>query len=229
MFYENWLAQKTLICLYQREMSKGRRRRKRKCRRMFSQSEGKIGATENTLLSGFFVIWKLISLRTGPHCPKVIMSAIPDRRNFLSEFPWFEFTMAVPGSAPPKRKEIYKWGKYFPRTFTLCLNITSSDTRRHGQYSAWTGRWGRTRGSDWLLAPLSRSTTTRSRLSGKAQACIACRPIETFFDIKCNYIFSLDEDTSEFTAKSTFDHPYPTTKIMWIPDSKVCHQSFAIM
>ena len=33
-------------------------------------------------------------------------------------------------------------------------------------------------------------------------------------------IVSLDEDTSEFTAKSTFDHPYPTTKIMWIPDTK---------
>lgn len=33
-------------------------------------------------------------------------------------------------------------------------------------------------------------------------------------------IVSLDEDTSEFTAKSTFDHPYPTTKIMWIPDAK---------
>jgi WD repeat-containing protein 68 len=33
-------------------------------------------------------------------------------------------------------------------------------------------------------------------------------------------IISLDEDTSEFSAKSTFDHPYPTTKIMWIPDSK---------
>lgn len=33
-------------------------------------------------------------------------------------------------------------------------------------------------------------------------------------------IVSLDEDTSEFVAKSTFDHPYPTTKIMWIPDSK---------
>jgi hypothetical protein len=32
-------------------------------------------------------------------------------------------------------------------------------------------------------------------------------------------IVSLDEDTSEFSAKSTFDHPYPTTKIMWIPDS----------
>ena len=39
-------------------------------------------------------------------------------------------------------------------------------------------------------------------------------------------VVSLDEDTSEFTAKSTFDHPYPTTKIMWIPDSKVYHQSF---
>ncbi|PNF42507.1 DDB1- and CUL4-associated factor 7 [Cryptotermes secundus] len=33
-------------------------------------------------------------------------------------------------------------------------------------------------------------------------------------------VVSLDEDTSEFSAKSTFDHPYPTTKIMWIPDSK---------
>ena len=42
-------------------------------------------------------------------------------------------------------------------------------------------------------------------------------------------VVSLDEDTSEFTAKSTFDHPYPTTKIMWIPDSKVCHQSFVII
>lgn len=33
-------------------------------------------------------------------------------------------------------------------------------------------------------------------------------------------IVSLDEDSSEFSPKSTFDHPYPTTKIMWIPDSK---------
>jgi hypothetical protein len=32
---------------------------------------------------------------------------------------------------------------------------------------------------------------------------------------------SLDEEVSEFSPKSTFDHPYPTTKIMWIPDS-VC-------
>lgn len=32
-------------------------------------------------------------------------------------------------------------------------------------------------------------------------------------------IVSLDEEVSEFSPKSTFDHPYPTTKIMWIPDS----------
>ena len=32
-------------------------------------------------------------------------------------------------------------------------------------------------------------------------------------------IVQLDEDTSEFAVRSTFDHPYPTTKIMWIPDS----------
>ena len=34
-------------------------------------------------------------------------------------------------------------------------------------------------------------------------------------------IVSLDEETSEFTSKGTFDHPYPTTKIMWIPDTVI--------
>ncbi|KAH9521669.1 DDB1 and CUL4 associated factor wap [Dermatophagoides farinae] len=33
-------------------------------------------------------------------------------------------------------------------------------------------------------------------------------------------IVTLDESSSEFMAKTTFDHPYPTTKIMWIPDMK---------
>jgi 3-methyladenine DNA glycosylase Mpg len=35
-------------------------------------------------------------------------------------------------------------------------------------------------------------------------------------------VISLDEDSAEFSAKSTFDHPYPTTKIMWIPDAVCC-------
>mgnify|MGYP002715621066 CR=1 FL=1 len=33
-------------------------------------------------------------------------------------------------------------------------------------------------------------------------------------------IVALDEDSSDFIPKSTFEHPYPTTKIMWIPDAK---------
>lgn len=33
-------------------------------------------------------------------------------------------------------------------------------------------------------------------------------------------IVMLDEDSGEFTSRSIFDHPYPTTKIMWIPDTK---------
>jgi len=32
-------------------------------------------------------------------------------------------------------------------------------------------------------------------------------------------IVMLDEDNSDFTMRSTFEHPYPTTKIMWIPDT----------
>ena len=31
-------------------------------------------------------------------------------------------------------------------------------------------------------------------------------------------IVQLDEDTGEFVSKGSFNHPYPTTKIMWIPD-----------
>lgn len=30
----------------------------------------------------------------------------------------------------------------------------------------------------------------------------------------------LEEESSEFICRNTFDHPYPTTKIMWIPDTK---------
>ncbi|XP_047124721.1 DDB1- and CUL4-associated factor 7 [Hydra vulgaris] len=33
-------------------------------------------------------------------------------------------------------------------------------------------------------------------------------------------IIQLDETHGEFTVQSTFDHPYPTTKIIWIPDDK---------
>ena len=33
-------------------------------------------------------------------------------------------------------------------------------------------------------------------------------------------IVQLDEESSEFTPRSTLDHPYPATKIIWIPDAK---------
>ena len=31
-------------------------------------------------------------------------------------------------------------------------------------------------------------------------------------------IIQLNEEQGTFVHKATFDHPYPTTKIMWIPD-----------
>lgn len=36
-------------------------------------------------------------------------------------------------------------------------------------------------------------------------------------------IITLDEDASQFSVKSIFDHPYPTTKVMFIPDSSGCY------
>jgi hypothetical protein len=29
----------------------------------------------------------------------------------------------------------------------------------------------------------------------------------------------LEEEAGEFSVRATFDHPYPTTKIIWIPDN----------
>eukprot|EP00794_Sanderia_malayensis_P006355 gene6355-7083_t len=33
-------------------------------------------------------------------------------------------------------------------------------------------------------------------------------------------IVQLNEESGDFVTRATFDHPYPTTKIIWIPDSK---------
>lgn len=38
----------------------------------------------------------------------------------------------------------------------------------------------------------------------------------TNFDFQVQ-IITLDEQNSEFASRATFDHPYPTTKIMWMP------------
>lgn len=35
-------------------------------------------------------------------------------------------------------------------------------------------------------------------------------------------IIQLNEETEQFESKGTFDHPYPTTKIQWIPDRTGC-------
>lgn len=45
--------------------------------------------------------------------------------------------------------------------------------------------------------------------------CISC----LFCDVQVQLV-GLEEESSEFVCRNTFDHPYPTTKIMWIPDTK---------
>ena len=45
-------------------------------------------------------------------------------------------------------------------------------------------------------------------------------------------IVQLDIDTGVFTKKAMVEHPYPTTKIMWIPDRQgihsLIHSCFAV-
>lgn len=43
---------------------------------------------------------------------------------------------------------------------------------------------------------------------------------EMFFPPAQVQLVGLEEESSEFVCRNTFDHPYPTTKIMWIPDTK---------
>jgi DDB1- and CUL4-associated factor 7 len=33
------------------------------------------------------------------------------------------------------------------------------------------------------------------------------------------HIIALDDEKGEFAVSSTFDHPYPTTKILWAPEA----------
>uniref|UniRef100_A0A0K0E8K9 WD_REPEATS_REGION domain-containing protein n=1 Tax=Strongyloides stercoralis TaxID=6248 RepID=A0A0K0E8K9_STRER len=37
-------------------------------------------------------------------------------------------------------------------------------------------------------------------------------------------VVQLNEDTQQFHATATFDHPYPATKVIWIPDTKSTHR-----
>jgi WD repeat-containing protein 68 len=36
-------------------------------------------------------------------------------------------------------------------------------------------------------------------------------------------IVQLNEEFGDFDKKATFDHPYPATKVMWIPDKSGTH------
>jgi hypothetical protein len=36
-------------------------------------------------------------------------------------------------------------------------------------------------------------------------------------------IVELNTDTGSFVSTASFDHPYPTTKIQWIPDTTGTH------
>lgn len=45
-------------------------------------------------------------------------------------------------------------------------------------------------------------------------------PINSHTNFAQVQIVGLEEESSEFICRNTFDHPYPTTKIMWIPDTK---------
>ena len=39
----------------------------------------------------------------------------------------------------------------------------------------------------------------------------------------------LDEDQGKFCVRSVIDHPYPTTKIQWIPDQVLCVCSIRVV
>ena len=105
--------------------------------------------------------------------------------------------MAAPAGpgAPAKRKEIYKYEAPWT-VFSMNWSVRPDKRFRLALGSFVEEYNNKVQVTEWPRPELDRNIDS---------------PMQ---------VVSLDEDTSEFTAKSTFDHPYPTTKIMWIPDSK---------
>ena len=113
--------------------------------------------------------------------------------------------MAVHGTTP-KRKEIYKYEAPWP---LYSMNWSVRPDKRY-RYVVLC-----------LVAVRLSLKSTLSELYVILLFTLYRLALGSFVEEYNNkvQIVSLDEDTSEFSAKSTFDHPYPTTKIMWIPDS----------
>lgn len=87
----------------------------------------------------------------------------------------------------------------------------------HGRYTAWTGLSDLTNGLGIYFDEILIVVTTHWIDVDISTNRLAIGSFVEEYNNKVQVI-SLDEDTAEFSAKSTFDHPYPTTKIMWIPD-----------
>ena len=91
-----------------------------------------------------------------------------------------------------------------------------TSTWHHGRSMAWTGASVQTNDSASPLEASLKTTKTKYVLWLCVCVCVCvCVWICTHLQLQ---IIQLDEDRGEFVLRATFDHPYPTTKIMWIPD-----------
>lgn len=70
----------------------------------------------------------------------------------------------------------------------------------------------------WLLYGMGWSV----RRSPKSDFRLACGSFLEEYSNKVE-IVELDTDTGSFVSTASFDHPYPTTKIQWIPDPNGTH------
>ena len=137
------------ICHF-RGTNKGRRRQKRRCRKTCSQSGARIGATD--ILSclkiyncdtELLLFQKFHGLRLGNGGARKRTSQeegdLQVRRNIHH--------ILKEQCLPIVTREVF-----LKNIFWKLYSFT--DTRHHGRCSVWTGRWGRTSGSGWRLAPL---------------------------------------------------------------------------
>ena len=51
------------------------------------------------------------------------------------------------------------------------------------------------------------------------KVCLKSASVAPLVALECQVeIIQLNEETGKFANVGNFDHPYPTTKIMWLPD-----------
>uniref|UniRef100_A0A5F8ANI1 DDB1- and CUL4-associated factor 7 n=1 Tax=Macaca mulatta TaxID=9544 RepID=A0A5F8ANI1_MACMU len=115
------------------------------------------------------------------------------------------------------------WNEYAEANWNYNTNITTETSKillqKNMQIANHTLKYG-TQARRFDVNHFQNTTIKRiiKKVQDLERAALPAQELEEYNN-KVQLV-GLDEESSEFICRNTFDHPYPTTKLMWIPDTK---------